>query len=187
MAEASLKSNNPTKKRKVDTKASKALKQSTILVDGPHQVTRMTPTPAEYGYQEDHLHSISTASATTTTAANVFPPEEFKRTYHIGGKKYVVFHGPEGIIEKIYFKEWDGKRTTSGLSINISKLIMILHNSDYINQALVKICNDQPGIDVKVHIGELFYLTCNSPYKIVQIRRWKKIEMSCILQRRVCH
>ena len=65
-------------------------------MDGPHQVTRMTPTSGEYGYQEDHLHSISTASA--TTAANGFPPGEFKRTYHIGGKKYLIFHGPEGII-----------------------------------------------------------------------------------------
>ena len=33
-----------------------------------------------------------------------------KRTFHLGGSKYVIFQGSQGIIENIYLKEWqDGK------------------------------------------------------------------------------
>ena len=34
---------------------------------------------------------------------------EVRKTYHIGGSKYVIFHGTKGFIENIYVKDWDGK------------------------------------------------------------------------------
>ena len=30
-----------------------------------------------------------------------------KRTFHLGGSKYVIFQGSQGLIENIYLKEWE--------------------------------------------------------------------------------
>ena len=99
---------------------------------------------------------------------------EVRKTYHIGGTKYMIFHGFNDVIESVYFKDWDGKKVNSSLKLNISKFVMILHTSDAISKSLDKICNGDKDISEKEHIGELFYLTCSSPYKNVQIRKWRK-------------
>ena len=99
---------------------------------------------------------------------------EFKRIYHLGGKKYAIFYGPQGIIQDIYIKDWDGAVVKTSMKLNISKFIMLLHNTDSISQNLFKISQGEGHIESKIHIGEMYYLTCNSPYKVVQIRKWKK-------------
>ena len=99
---------------------------------------------------------------------------EFKRTYHLGGRKYVVFYAPQGMIRDIYIKDWDGSVVKGSMRLNVSKFIMLLRSTDVITQSLAKISQGKNDIDCKIHIGELIYLTCNTPYKVVQIRKWKK-------------
>ena len=33
----------------------------------------------------------------------------FKRTFHIGGDKYIIFTADKGVIDQIQIKEWDDK------------------------------------------------------------------------------
>ena len=35
-----------------------------------------------------------------------------KMTYHLGGTKYMVFFGQQGMVEEIHLKEWDGEKVT---------------------------------------------------------------------------
>ena len=100
--------------------------------------------------------------------------KEVRKTYHIGGTKYMIFYGSNDVIENVFLKDWDGKKTNSSLKLNLSKFVMILHNSDLISMNLDKVCTGDKDISEKIHIGELFYLTCTSPYKLVQVRKWKK-------------
>ena len=44
------------------------------------------------------------------------PDAIIKRTFHIGGAKYVIFHGTQGLIEHICVKEWqDGEVINAGI------------------------------------------------------------------------
>ena len=100
--------------------------------------------------------------------------EVIKKTYHIGGKRYLVFHGRYGQIEDIIIKEWDGEKVTNpGIKINISRFLMILHNVEVINQSIERILKGEREISKRIHLGGGFYLTCNSPYKTIGIRLWK--------------
>ena len=36
----------------------------------------------------------------------------YRRTFHLGSKKYVVFHGETGQVQSIHLKEWDGHIVT---------------------------------------------------------------------------
>ena len=98
----------------------------------------------------------------------------YRRTFHLGSKKYVVFHGETGQVQSIHLKEWDGQIVTNpGIKINISKLVVLVHFSELINHALQAILKGDKGIEKKVHIGGSYYVACNSPYKSVGIRKWK--------------
>ena len=99
----------------------------------------------------------------------------YRKNYHLGGRKYVVFYGPNGTIEKIYIKEWDGEKITmEGVRLNLSRFLMILHNTEIIDHTIDKILKGAQDQDTKIHIGASYYLSANSPYKIVAIRVWKK-------------
>ena len=156
MAEAFLNvTNKPQqKKRKATDSNHPKSKKSLELVSGmlpPHQST------AEYEQRIDEGHM-----------------EVIKKTYHIGGKRYLVFHGRYGQIEDIIIKEWDGEKVTNpGVKLNISRFLMILHNAEVINQSMERILKGEREISKRIHLGGGFYLTCNSPYKTIGIRLWK--------------
>ena len=118
--------------------------------------------------------SKSTSGVSQNVVKSVQSNSEVRKTYHIGGTKYMIFHGVNDVIESVYFKDWDGKKVGSSLKLNLSKFVMILHTCDVISKSLDKICVGDKDISEKVHIGELFYSTCSSPYKNVQIRKWRK-------------
>ena len=97
-----------------------------------------------------------------------------KRTFHVGGDKYIIFTADKGVIDQIQIKEWDGHKVIKkGVKLNISKLMMIMHYGQLITSEIGKIGNGQEDIDVKKHIGGGYYLSCASPYKSVGIRLWK--------------
>ena len=100
----------------------------------------------------------------------------FKKIYHLGGIRYLIFHGHSGVVEEVILKEWDAARDINkkGVKLNLSKLIMILHNVEIINQAISKIQNGEPEVDVKIHIGQSHYLTCDSEFNTVGVRIWRK-------------
>ena len=101
-------------------------------------------------------------------------PVAYRRTFHLGSKKYVVFHGEVGQVQSIHLKEWDGQNVTNpGIKLNISKLVVLVHFSEIINQALQAIVKGDKAIEKKVHVGGSYYVACNSPYKSVGIRKWK--------------
>ena len=98
----------------------------------------------------------------------------FKRTFHIGGNKYIIFTADKGLIQQIQIKEWDGQKVIKkGVKLNISKLMMIMHYGQLITSEIGKIANGEQDIDVKKHVGEGYYLSCASPFKSVGIRLWK--------------
>ena len=145
-----------TKKRKVEGKNMKLMKQLSMMEGA------------------DSLRTSAAGGAEIQPTSVQSGLSQFKRTYHLGGKKYAVFYGPNGIIEEIHIKEWDGKKVNSSITLNVPKFVTYLHNTEYLSQSLKKIVDGQGEIEVKVHIGELVHLTCNSPYKVIQFRRWKK-------------
>ena len=52
----------------------------------------------------------------------------YRRTFHLGSKKYVVFHGEAGQVQSIHLKEWDGQIVPNpGIKLNISKLVVLVH------------------------------------------------------------
>ena len=60
----------------------------------------------------------------------------YRKNYHLGGRKYVIFYGAAGIIEEIYIKEWDGEKVTmEGVKLNLSRFLMILHNVEIIERS----------------------------------------------------
>ena len=160
MAEQILLQKPSTKKRKAESKIGSS------NVKKAHQQTLHETT-------EGHKVMLLQPSLNTTVSSENQSPE-FKRTYHLGGRKYLIFHGPQGIIRDIYIKDWDGVSVKTSMSLNVSKFIILLHSTDQLTQSLMRISNGENNIESKIHIGELFYLTCNSPYKVVQIRKWKK-------------
>ena len=97
----------------------------------------------------------------------------YRRTFHLGSKKYVVFHGEAGKVQSIHLKEWDGQIVTNpGIKLNISQNWWCSF-FELINHALQAILKGDKGIEKKVHIGGSYYVACNSPYKCVGIRKWK--------------
>ena len=97
-----------------------------------------------------------------------------KRTFHLGGSKYVNFHGTQGLIENIYLKEWeDGEVKTKGLKLSIPKLVVILHYVEFIMSSIQKISDGKREVDSSYHLGSSIYVTCATPYRNVSIRFWK--------------
>ena len=50
---------------------------------------------------------------------------------------------------------------------------MILHNIETVEHALAKIMKGEPDVDIKIHIGGLYFMSCNSPYRSAGICMWK--------------
>ena len=100
--------------------------------------------------------------------------DEIKRTFHIGGYKYLVFLGKRGIVEDILLKEWDGKKVLNqGVKMNLSKFVVLLHHVEVLNQAMKKIMEGAKDVKSQIHMGSTMYATCNSPFKSISIRIWK--------------
>ena len=176
MAEAFLTKNPiPQKKRKADGKNNtNARTQKTLTLSEDANLAAAVASVVRSANVSDPRQPFLAPEKTTGAGENVPGGSEFKRTYHLGAKKYAVFHGGQGLIEKIHLKEWDGKTVNSSVGLSVSKFVMILHNSEFVSQQLARICMGDKNIEVKVHIGELFYITCSSPYKVVQFRKWRK-------------
>ena len=82
-----------------------------------------------------------------------------KRSFHIGGKQYLIFAGPNGLIQNIHFKEWDGQKVLNqGITLNIPKIMMVMHYGQQISNQLDRITSGAKDIDIKKHIGGGFYL-----------------------------
>ena len=78
----------------------------------------------------------------------------FIRTFHLGRKKYVVFHGGAGQVQSIQLKECDGQIVTNpGIKLNLSKMVVLVHFSEQMNHALQAILKDDKEVEKKVHIG----------------------------------
>ena len=52
-------------------------------------------------------------------------------------------------------------------------MMMMMHYDQLMTNEIVKIANSHEDIDVKLHIGGGYYLSCTSPFKCVRIRLWK--------------
>ena len=44
-----------------------------------------------------------------STSCSVIGNKPFRKNYHLGGKKYAIFHRERDVIDHIQIKEWDGK------------------------------------------------------------------------------
>ena len=163
MAEASLVQKVPNlKKRKTENVKFGTNKKQMLMSDVTKTVNKSTS-----GVDVDDSQSV----LSNVIGANDL---EVRKIYHIGGSKYMIFHGTKGFVENIYLKDWDGKKINSSVTLNISKFVMILHSSELTSINLDKVCAGDKEVSYKMHIGELFYITCTSPYKIVQIRKWRR-------------
>ena len=154
MAEtAVVKSNNASKKRKTDglggSKSEKSLASTSTA--------RITET------FEDSLLSLLMSNVPTseyTDAKSDLPdPNEgteavIKRTFHLGGSKYIIYQGSHGLIENIYLKEWeDGEVKNQGIKLSVPKIVVILHFVEFIMSATRKILEGKETVDSSYHIG----------------------------------
>ena len=191
-----------TKKRKNEpaTTSSTRLKRPNM---SPMLAVPMGTTPSNASQSSllkalDHSSAAQTSSTHPTTNATANSPmtnqtsgnliskqdtivlqqtvgEVVRKTYFIGGQKYLIFGGNKGFIMDIYIKEFaNGKVINEGVHLNISKMIVILNYVDYMKEPISRINNGEKDIKVKHHIRAGFHISCNSPYKNVGIRLWEK-------------
>ena len=101
--------------------------------------------------------------------------EIIRKTFYIGGQKYLIFWGKKGFITDIYIKEFaNGKVINESVQLNISKMLVILNYVDYMKEPIQRINNGEKDVNIKYHIGAGYHISCNSPYKNVEIRQWEK-------------
>ena len=168
MAEAFLNKNfantTTSKKRKNDGNHPSGGKRRTPVVSqGNDDIILLDPRP-----QRKTVEQIPAAADSVSAAASA------AGIGGIGGKQYLIFAGPNGLIQNIYFKEWDGKEVLNqGIVLNIPRIMMIMHFRQQITNPLDRITTGIKDIDLKKHIGGVFYLSVNSPYKYIGIRKWK--------------
>ena len=128
MAEAAVvKSNNGSKKRKSDGLGGNKSKKS-LASTSSAKISESF---------EDLLSSLLMSNVPTSennepkaTAPNRNEGGQafIKRTFHLGGSKYVIYQGSQGLIENIYLKEWeDGEVKNQGIKLLVPKLVVILH------------------------------------------------------------
>ena len=183
MAEAFLNKNFNTtsKKRKNEGNHHPGGKKRThILSQVSDDIILLDPRPQrKVTEQIPAADSVAAAAAAVGIEADISyvqpiqSNQPYKRSFHIGGKRYIIFAGPNGLIQKIYFKEWDGQKVLNqGITLNIPKIMMIMHLGQQISNELERITSGAKDIDLKKHIGGGFYLSVNSPYKYVGIRKW---------------
>ena len=149
MAEATL--NSPMK-----ISNSKKRKNEQSQISKVKKVMLMTPQNSE-GAGE-----LNQPCADISTACSVVGNKPFRKNYHLGGKKYAIFHGERDVIDHIQIKEWDGKVVLKeGVKLNRSRLVMILHNVEIINHTLEKTLKGEDGLNSRIHIGASYYLSVN--------------------------
>ena len=204
MAEAYLNSKNQAiaitttsnKKRKNEATSSTRVKKPNTTQMSSVPVSTITCSTSQSSLLKA-FQKTSTASASTSTAATssseTNPPsanpisnqetiilqqavgEVVRKTFFIGGQKYLIFWGNKGFITDIYIKEFaNGKVINEGVHLNISKMIVILSYVDFIKEPISRINNGEKDINVKYHIGAGYHISCNSPYKNAGIRLWEK-------------
>ena len=166
MAEAAvLKSNNGSKKRKSDglggSKNKKSLaststsKFSETFEDSLSSLLMSNVPKSEY-----------TDAKPTGSGLNEVNPTVIKRTFHLGGSKYVIYQGSHGLIENIYLKEWEnGEVKNQGIKLSVPKLVVILHYVEFIMAAIEKISDGKKEVDSSYYLGSGIYVTCAYPYK----------------------
>ena len=125
--------------------------------------------------KKDHILEPQTHGTMTIMNYTEAPlPVAYRRTFHLGSKEYLVFHGEAGQVRSIHLKEWDGQNVTNPeIKLNISRLIVLINFIELINHARWAILKGDKGVEEKGHIGGSYYVACNSPYKSGGIRRWK--------------
>ena len=111
---------------------------------------------------------------TTAYNANEGGEGVIKRTFHLGGSKYVIFLGIQGLTENIYLKEWeDGEVKNKGIKLTIPILVVILHNVEFIVSSIQKISDGKREVDSSYRLGSGIYVSCATPYRNMFIRFWK--------------
>ena len=174
-----------TKKRKNDSNHHSGGKRRTHVVSqGNDDIILLDPRPQRKAVEQipaaataDSVAAAASAAGIEAEISYIQPVQSnvgYKRSFHIGGKRYLIFTGPNGLIQNIYFKEWDGQKVLNqGIVLNIPRIMMIMHFGQQITNQLDRITAGTKDIDLKKHIGGGFYLSVNSPYKYVGIRKWK--------------
>ena len=199
MAEAFLNSKNQmtvmttttqSKKRKNEATISSKNKRPTQMAAVPVCNSSSKPSQSSLMKAFQQTTSTSTASSSSSTnmpsSANLIANQEtvilqqavgetVRKTFFIGGQKYVIFWGDKGFITDIYIKQFaNGKVINEGVHLNISKMLVILNYVDYMKEPIERINNGAIGLNIKYHIGAGYHISCNSPYKNVGIRLWEK-------------
>ena len=186
MAEAFLNKNfastSISKKRKNDgNHQTGGKRRNHVVSQGNEDIILLDPRPqrkiVEQMSTADSLSAAASAVGIDADISYIQPVQTnvaYKRSFHIGGKRYLIFAGPNGVIQNIYFKDWDGQKVLNeGIVLNIPRVMMIMHFGQQITNELDRISSGTKDIDLKKHIGGGFYLSVNSPYKYVGIRKWK--------------
>ena len=97
MADAAVvKSNNTSNKMKSDGLGGNKSKISESFEDSLSSLLLTNVTTSEF-----------TEAKATAPYLNEGAQAVIKRTFHLGGTKYVIYQGSHGLIENIYLKEWE--------------------------------------------------------------------------------
>ena len=93
-----------------------------------------------------------------------------------------LFHIGHGLhIEACHFQEeprvdirmWEHqKRTRKGISLTRDNWTFLLTLVDAVDTAFKQIANNEPDVHMSYHLGDNVYLTLDSPFKVLHIRKW---------------
>ena len=174
MAEAAvLKSNNASKKRKSDGLGGSKNKKS-LASTSTSKISESFEDSLSSLLMSDVPTSEYTDAKPTGSGFNEVTPTVIKRTFHLGGCKYVIYQGSHGLIKNIYLKEWeDGEVKNQAIKLSVPKLVVILHYVEFIMAAIEKISDGKKEVDSSYYLGSGIYVTCAYPYRNVSVRLWK--------------
>ena len=83
-----------------------------------------------------HQNTLKTTASNPNQGGQAF----IKGTFHLGGTRYVIYQGSQGLIENIYLKEWEGGQVKNeGSRLSVPKLVVIYHYVEFIMYAVQKI------------------------------------------------
>ena len=113
------------------------------------------------------------------------PPQDaqsqpFERTFHLGGKRYLIFRAPLGVISSVHIVEWSGQKMAAdgtpnkaeGIELSLAQASMLVNQGEQFSIDVDRISSGQKNISRKLHIGASIYISVNSPYRLVSLRKW---------------
>ena len=102
----------------------------------------------------------------------------YKRTFHIGGRSFLLFSGKANVIEHITILEaYNGRAPEKKLQLTPTRLQVLLSVSDQLFQELGRVtATGENDVSLKIHLGGGQFASVEDKYFSIGLRQWVKTE-----------